>query len=233
MRRFRPWILLVGLALMVVGCVVAPAIKPEKLADGAKITGQKYALLISGQTEKRHIKSVELTYKTLLNRGFSPKNVIIFDGKGSQGRPYPVHAPADAKSIGLGFDYLANEIRPDDLLFVYVTNHGRFDKEKKAAEIGLIGKYLDEFDIAAYANKIHPRIGIFMFTECYGGCFANRLRGENRITLAPTTDGKCSSYAFSQTFFEAFGACAADLDGNSRVSIREAFYYAQSAKKYG
>lgn len=230
------------LSVWLVGCIAFNYGLPRPL-EAMKITGQKYAVLISGRTEKRHVEGVKLVYETLLKSEFLPKNIVILDAKGDQKRPYPVNAPADSMSIRLCFRYLANKIGPTDLLFVYVGDHGRLDerwvaldggwnfstghiKKREIAEIGLIDGCLDEIDFATCVDKIHPHIGIFIFTQCYGGFFAKRLEGTNRITIAPTRCGKCNSYAFTRAFFAAFEKRTADLDGNGRISIREAFCYA-------
>lgn len=230
-------------SVFLIGCSAAYIIPNRHSAEAAKITGQKYAVLISGQTEEKHVKNMEAVCKVLLKSGFLRKNILVFDAKGSQSRPYSVNAPADAKSIRLCFRYLANQIGPNDLLFVYVTNHGCLDErlltpdaggristqyaeKQKIAEIGLFGRYLDELDFAACVDKVKPGVGIFIFTQCYGGGFAERLAGKNRITIsANEKDAVCDSRAFSKLFFGAFNRKAADNDANGKISIREAFEY--------
>jgi hypothetical protein len=241
LRRLLVLAVILAAFFFLAGCINFNYGIPRPL-ETMRITGQKYAVLISGRTEERHVKAMELTYKILLKSGFSPKNIIVLDAKGSQSRPYPVNGPADSGSIRLCFRYLANKIGPTDLLFVYVGDHGHLDEryfsldggykfspgrvgKREVAEIGLSDGCMDEMDFAACVNKIHSRVGIFIFTECYGGYFARRLQGPGRITIAPTARGKCNSYAFTRAFFGALQDSCVDTDGNSKISIREAFRY--------
>ncbi len=231
------------LSVFLIGCSAPCVIPSQHPVEAAKIAGQKYAVLISGQTEEKHVKNMEAAYGVLLKSGFLRKNIIVFDAKGNQNRSYPVNAPADAKSIRLCFRYLANQIGPNDLLFVYVTNHGCLDErllmpdgdgiiptqqaeKQKIAEIGLFGRYLDELDFVACVDKIKPGVGIFIFTQCYSGGFAERLVGKNRITISANEKyAMCDSRAFSKLFFSAFNRKTADSDANGKISIREAFEY--------
>ncbi|PIW75357.1 MAG: hypothetical protein CO002_02470 [Candidatus Portnoybacteria bacterium CG_4_8_14_3_um_filter_44_10] len=230
--------ILMALAVFLMGCATACPIPNQYFAEAPETAGQKYAILISGQIEGKHIKNIEAAFGVLLKSGFLRKNIIIFDATGNQNRPYPVNAPADAKSIRLCLRYLANQIGPNDLLFIYVTDHGRLDerllipdtrgtilsqhqKKQKIAEIGLFGRFLDEIDFAACVDKIKPGIGVFIFTQCYGGSFAERLAGKNRITISANEKyATCDSRAFSKLFFSAFYRKTAD-----NVSVREAFEY--------
>ncbi|MBI4836780.1 MAG: hypothetical protein HY813_00015 [Candidatus Portnoybacteria bacterium] len=243
MKRLYVFAVLIAVFVLLAGCAAKNINPRPKFSLAAETTGQKYAALISGQTEERHVKNIETAYNVLLKSGFLRKNIIIFDATGNQNRSYPVNAPADAKSIRLCFRYLANKIGPNDLLFVYVTDHGRLDerllipdtcgtilsqhpKKQKIAEIGLFGRYLDEFDFSACVDKIKPGAGIFVFTQCYGGGFAERLAGKNRITIsANEKDAVCDGRAFSKLFFSAFSRETADKDADGKISISEAFEY--------
>lgn len=238
-------IFVLSLFILFVGCVAlnkeACYKEPKELNQRIareKLTfprGNKYAVLISGQTEERHGKNLSLAYQVLLESGFLKNNIYVLDYRGEKTAYYPVDDRANPASIKAVFEHLEKRIGPDDLFLVYATDHGDIEerairingrKNRRAVSVlGLLEKNMDEVEFASYVNRINPRIGIFIFVQCYGGGFADRLAQSGRITIAASVK-MSDGFAFSQPFFGAFRDGRADKNGDGRISVQEAFGYA-------
>lgn len=209
---------------------------------------EKFAILISGTNEARFRKNLGNVYKMLVKKGYARENVFILDWKGHNSEDYPVAGPANWQSIGKVFsevDRRTVEARQSSRktdLFLYVTGHGI----RGLRMLYWNGKYLsgyfsemilaynqcvDEINFAWDLNAIHFDRGIFVFAQCYGGGFAQRLSGENRITIAASAADRESwdwppQTSFTDDLLQAMENPEADLNGDGTVDIPEAFYSA-------
>jgi hypothetical protein len=209
---------------------------------------EKFAILISGMTEVRFRKSLGDVYKLLLKKGYSKDNIFILDRKGDKSEDYPVTGPAHYQSIGKIFTRVDQKIieakernRKTDL-FLYVTGHGIRDLRMLYWEGKYVSGYfsevilafnqcVDEINFAFDVNAIHFDRGIFVFAQCYSGGFAQRLSGKNRITVAASAADEKSwdwprQTSFTVDLLTALENPEADLNGDGKVDIPEAFYKA-------
>lgn len=199
----------------------------------------KYAVLISGDTEDIYQENLSMAYQILLENGFQRKNVSILGGKGDLSAFYPIFGPASKKSIDCVFDDLSKKIDSNDLLFVYVTGHGdqitlgdvAGDKKEvsKIASIDLSGESLLETDFEKYLINIKSEVGILLFDQCYGGNFAKRFGKGNYIAISASEPGKTSKEnTFPWAFFHAWrNYDFSDRNNDGKISIGEAFYHAK------
>lgn len=243
----KGWLLVVFLLILGVGCAALdketfyrePERLNQRIAQEKLIPplGNKYTVLISGQTEERHEKNLSLAYQVLLESGFLKDNIYILDYEGDKTAYYPVDDHANPVSVRAVLAHLQARISSEDLLLIYITDHG--DKERRVVRtgklkerrnvsvFGLQEENMDEIELAFYVEQIKPKIGIYIFVQCYGGGFADRLAGSGRITIAANAKDKmCDGFSFSQPFFNAFRDRGADINGDGRISIQEAFEYA-------
>lgn len=105
-------------------------IKPKKLpvrkGDGII---NRYAIMINGGKEQRFWDDVVFTYETLINNfSFTPENIYLlnYNGKNPEGNnPFNmIDFPATKESLDQVFNELSAKIDKDDLLFVWITDHG-------------------------------------------------------------------------------------------------------------
>ncbi|MFH0949047.1 MAG: hypothetical protein V1802_01005, partial [Candidatus Aenigmatarchaeota archaeon] len=175
--------------------------KPERLEqrishEAAVPNGKadKYAVLISGNTESRHRVNLSLAYQILLENGFRKDNIYILDYDGKEVFYYPVDDFAGKECIKMVFGHLRKKIDEQDLLFVYATDHGKRiskitrgddgNKTEKLSALSLPGPDIDQKEFAKYLDGINPRKGIFLFDQCYGGGFAEEIGKERYIAVA-------------------------------------------------
>ena len=112
-------------------------------ADGIK---SRYVVMINGGPERRYWDDVTFMYSTLINDyGFTADNIYLFnhDGKNPDGENpnNMIDFPARKSNIGSVFSELTGIIDSDDLLFIWITNHGKGYSGPQSVYYG----YLDGF----------------------------------------------------------------------------------------
>jgi hypothetical protein len=195
----------------------------------------KYALLISGKTEERHIVNMGLIYGSLLTHGFRKEDICVLDGYGIGREFYNVNGAATRENVVSAFQELESRIDSNDSVFVYVSDHGsrRFDDD--GVEFATIsmhdGSLLDQGTFAALVSKLDYGRGFFLFDQCYGGAFAQELGYGNNIAIAASEPDSvaystASGRSFSTYLISVFENNAADNSHDGRISVQEAFDYA-------
>lgn len=204
---------------------------------------EKYAVLISGQTEERHALNMTLVYNFLLDNGYNEKNIYVIDGKGDDRLYcYPVDAAATVGNVGAAFESLESKLDKNDSLFVYVSDHGGSILDADGSHLSTIattdGSTLDQRTFEGFIDKLNYGLGVFVFDQCYSGGFAEETGYGNNVEIASASACE-SAYSggihnsFTAYFIKAFiyeEQSDKNLDG--KVSITEAFNYAESNHPY-
>ncbi len=212
---------------------VQPPIKLEKRISKeiSKPNGKpdKYGVIISGSSEERHKENSSLAYQILLENRFQRENVYILDDKGDKTAFYPVDDIASKEAVKKLFSHLEKKVDSEDLLFVYTTGHG-----DETFKLALPGENLSEKEMEEYLSNIHPKAGVLIFDQCYGGNFAKRTGKKEYIGISASEVGKMSKLnTFPQAFFNSLREDnKSDIDNDGKVSVKEAFNYAKSNDSY-
>ncbi|MFH1066019.1 MAG: C13 family peptidase [Nanoarchaeota archaeon] len=203
---------------------------------------EKYAVLISGQTEERHALNMTLVYNFLLDRGFNEKNIYVIDGKGDDRLYcYPVNASATVNNVKAAFDSLQSKLDKNDSLFVYVSDHGG-SIESPEGDLSTIstsdGSTLDQRTFESFINGLKYGLGVFLFDQCYSGGFAEETGHGNNVSMA-SASADASAYSggihnsFTAYFIKAFiYEAQSDANHDGKVSLTEAFNYAETNHPY-
>lgn len=213
----------------------------ERAGDAGAIAGiedkvEKYALLISGRTEARHVLHMSLAYNLLLEQGFERENIRVLDEYGQERHYlYPVDGKASRETIGDAIDELKKRVDSNDLLFVYVSNHG--DKQavcgdKGVQVISLPGEDMNYMEFMQHMDGINPMKGLFIFDHCYSGAFA-KAAGSGAVTAVSASGAEEMAYAQTGEFNSAGANFIlafknkedSDANNDGRVSVQEAFDY--------
>jgi hypothetical protein len=118
-----------------------PGTFPDIQVQPADPCGDLYAVLIAGNItygdEKKYSNDMALVYNTLLEQGYTKQNIIVHYGDGGGTHPdygndfdndinhdNDIDYPAYRNDIEATFTWLANTLDENDVLFVYVTDHG-------------------------------------------------------------------------------------------------------------
>lgn len=204
---------------------------------------ERYAVLISGQTEERHALNMTLVYNFLLENGYNEKNVYVIDGKGSDRLYcYPVNASATVENVKVAFDSLQAKLDKNDSLFVYVSDHGGSILAADGSHLSTIattdGSTLDQRTFEGFTNGLKYGLGLFVFDQCYSGGFAEETGHGNNVSIASASPNE-SAYSggihnsFTAFFIKAFiYEAQSDTNLDGKVSLTEAFNYAETNHPY-
>ena len=117
---------------------------------------------------------------------------------------------------------LRTRLTKDDVLFVVLVGHGTDEK------FNLVGPDMTAADWAAQLKPIAGRL-VFVDTTSSSFPFFRQLTGPGRIVIT-ATDSTAQQFetVFAEFFIKAFAERSADSDKDGRVSIYEAFQYANA-----
>lgn len=217
-------------------------------ADNSSI-GTKYALLICGYSELRFEKNLLLAYLVLLENGFQRDNIYTLKSNGENNLFYSVDGPATREAIAAVFKHLSKIVGSQDSLFVFTTDHGKksevtirdSDKQASMSLSTLIlfnNEEINEMEFASWIEKINPREGVAIFTQCYSGGFAERITNERFVTIASASRDQVSydngddQGCFFRPFLTAFRGKKADTNKDGKISLKEAFDYSLENNPY-
>jgi hypothetical protein len=208
----------------------------EQIINGE---GEKYAVLISGKTEERHVHNLELAYSTLLSLGFEKENIYIFDDKNNNSNNYSIYNITTKSNIRSTLKNLSDKINENDLFLLYTTSHGGRAIYKYPSFNGIdfyegvstltmaSGEPLSSIELNDYLKNIQSNFSVYIFDQCRAGDFVNNV-GESRfVGLAPNIHSrKTSGNTWPHAFWNAFINNKGDSNNDKRVSMLEAFRYA-------
>ena len=191
----------------------------------------KYAVLISGNSNQKYNQNLFLAYKTFVENGFKEKNVYVLAPNGESPFPYPVDSPASKKSTKILFDYLSKKVDSEDLFFIYTTGHGDTTKIKEKINAKLIFPEQEKIfaeEFIQSLKEIKPKDGILFSDQCYGGSFAKLAKEIGYTGISASEEDKESWWnTFPQSFFRAWDKKTADKNNDGKLSLKEAFDYAK------
>jgi len=115
---------------------------------------------------------------------------------------------------------------PDDTVMIVLFGHGTFDGA--TAKFNLPGPDMTPRDFVPLLAKMQSKRVVFVNTASASGPFVEALGGAGRVIVAATRNG-AEKYAtlFGGPFVDAFSNEAADTNRDGKVTILEAFEFAQ------
>ena len=118
----------------------------------------------------------------------------------------------------------------DDSVFVFIAGHGSY--EGKTYKLNLVGPDLTADDLATYLYSIPARTFIVVnTTTCSGGSMESLVQPGRVVATATKSGHEKNRTYFGHYFVEAFQNHNADTDKNGRISMLEAFGYADQKVK--
>lgn len=158
-----------------------------------------------------------------------------------------IEYPATKTALQTVFDNLSTEITDEDILLVFVTDHGGKSKTNNEGYLYLWNnEKLYPGELAEYLEPINAQAINIVMGQCYSGSFIDELSDKTRaITTAVSADEK--SYEHPDMPFDSFlyywtSAIAkqdplgnpvnADFDNDGYISLSEAYKYAKDNNPY-
>lgn len=234
-------------------------------------SGKNHAVIINGGGSRpsnfaAFTRNCASIYKTLrYYYGYEPENihVLISDGK----NPAPDQAEGNSSSWDLDgdgvddteyaatkediskvFNLLAEEVGPEDHVFIFATDHGDIVNNKSVLCLWYEDITPEEF--AAEVNKLNAGIISIMMLQCYSGGFIPALAAENRVIVTACAANETGVGGWQDDWFlthwlnaidgyaEASGrydedeVVDADLNHDGILSFRECFLYTEQQVKH-
>lgn len=212
----------------------SPAPAETKPAQRLPPDQNKYAVVISGigGEEQYSKKFAEWTGKlraALLDKlGFAEDHTFVLTEKPSEAAK---ELRASADNVQKTFVLLRNTLKPEQQLFVFFIGHGTYDPNSKISKFNLVGPDLGTSEYAQLINALPARNIIIVNMASASGEFikplSGGLTGGTRIVITATRSGmEQNATRFPEHFINALGNPEADADKSGRVSVLEAFEYA-------
>lgn len=171
-------------------------------------------------------------------RGFKSSSLDL-DGDGEQDVEYPAFRQTVTKVL---YD-LSIKLTDEDHLFLFVIDHGGSDDKVSDSFIWLWDEErLEDYALSLILGKFDVSSINVLMGQCYSGGFMDNLM-RNGLVIATACRGDEQSWASPDLPYDEFvyhWTCAvnrsdiegnrvdADTNGDGRISMREAFEYAQS-----
>jgi hypothetical protein len=151
--------------------------------------GERFAVLFSGMSNRRHLNDMEFLFRTLVDTyGFKQENIfsLSFNGKletqeGKQslypdGTPYRINIKHEGSRSALEgvFDQLKGRLKSRDELLIHTNNHGGWDNMPGSAYLCTYPAWTPYYctDFAAKLGTL-PKFNnlIAMMEQCHAGGF--------------------------------------------------------------
>lgn len=153
--------------------------------------------------------------------GFAADHVKVLTEKAGEGNT----TRATADEVKRTFAALKSELKPENVLFIFLIGHGTWDG--KEAKFNLVGPDLSATE---YNNLLSPlpthRIVLVNMASASGE-FIKPLSQKGRVIVTATRNGQeQNATRFAEFFIAALTATDADTDQDGHISVLEAFAYA-------
>jgi len=223
--RFLPTILLLVLLALTLRAQTATSVTPKP--KPAPIDPNKFAVIINGASgEEAYAKQFEewtnALRRALTERyGFESSKLRLLTEK-----PADSSSPrATAEDVRQTFGLLKSDLRPDNVLFVFLIGHGSFDG--KESKFNLVGPDLPASEYNSLLLALPTRRVVIINMSSASGEFAKSLSAKGRVIITATRNGQeTNATHFPGFFIDALNATDSDTDQDGHVSVLETFTYA-------
>jgi len=204
-----------------------PALPSTQTASRPAADRNKHAVIISGASgeaayAKQFAQWTAALRAALVGRfGFAEDQVKVLTETAADSTA----VPAKAEEVKRVFGSLRNELKSENLLFVFLIGHGAFDG--KEAKFNLVGPDLSAGDYNSLLSSLPTRSIVMFDMASASGEFVKPLAATGRIVITATRSGQeQNATRFTEFLIAALGATDADTDQDGRISVLEAFTYA-------
>jgi len=124
------------------------------------------------------------------------------------------------------FESLQSDIRSSDQFALFLIGHGSYDDVEY--KFNIPGPDLTGKEIAAALDELPTANQVFVNTSSSSGAIADLVANDDRIVVLATRSGaERHATRFGDYFAIALGDPSADVDKNERISVEEAFRFAE------
>ncbi len=192
--------------------------------------GQSILVVITGiggephYTERFHTWAATLMDAAVDRFGLADSNVVYL-AAAPELAPERTRGRSTKDVVVATLSGLADSLPPDSQIFIVVIGHGSY--RNGVSKINLPGPDLTSVEVAALLDAFGDRPLVFANLTSASGEFVEALSGTNRVIITATKSGmERNASLFGQFFVAAFVGSEADANNDQRLSILEAFTYA-------
>lgn len=217
------------------GVFVVNSIPPQAQATRPPADPNKFAIIISGASGEEAYAKQFAGWTTSLRRtltgrlNFAEDRLKVLTEQPADG----VATRATASEVRRAFESLRSAVKPESAIFIFFIGHGSFDG--KQAKFNLVGPDLTAAEYNSLIGALNARRVVIFNMASASGEFVKPLAGRGRVIITATRSGQeQNATRFAEHFIAALSAPDADADQNGRISVLEAFAYAnrQTAEYY-
>jgi len=195
---------------------------------------EKHALIISGIGGEEGYQQqfrdwTARLHKLLIGRlGFAPERVTVLT-EAPIGDPAAFGGSSQGRSTAAEVRRVLNEwqgaVTPRQQIFLFLIGHGTFDGQ--VAKFNLVGPDLTAAEYGELLARVRAARTTILQLASASGEFLKPLAASDRIVLTATRSGmEQNAPKFAEYFLKALESGDGDLDKNGRVSVYEAFQFA-------
>jgi hypothetical protein len=194
------------------------------------IQNSTHLLIISGLGGEKAYSDAFFGYGKLLAQaaidGYGvPAANVTFLAEAADRDPV-VDGRSGKAEIEAAFTKLATTSRPNDAVMIVLIGHGTFNAGE--SKLSLPGPDLTAQDFALLVDRLEGRRIAFVNTTSASGEFMKAVAQPGRAVLTATKSGmERNQTVFPRYFVTAYAEDVADTDKDGRVSLLEAFVFAQ------
>jgi hypothetical protein len=196
------------------------------------IPGERYALIIGGlggQTEftQKYFQQTSRLYDLLVDSLKYDRKNILYLFENTDYDSSKINYAATAENVRRAFAQLAESMKSNDQLFIFMVGHGTYDGDW--CKFNLVGPDLRDIDFAKFLSELPTKKIILVNTSSASGPFIEKLSGEQRVIITATKSGREHFETnFTDFFLNALTSEQADVNKDRRISIVEAFKFAKT-----
>ena len=201
------------------------ALATAVLPSTALAQGARYAMVVQGasgeeQYAVQHRRWVDSLVKVFRDRfNYDAAHLLILTEKPGAGEER-----ADAATVRTTLARLSKIMTPSDQLVIVMIGHG--SGQGSDLKFNLMGPDLSVAEWATALTSVPGRIAV-VNTASASFPFIGALAGPGRVVITATnTNAQRFHTVFPEGLVEALSSDAADVDKNARISLLEAFTYA-------
>lgn len=187
------------------------------MGDGIQ---KKYALILNGDGETRHLGNVDRAIKALRAEGSF--DISVASPKQPASAADHFEAP-DREGLAKLLDGMKSQMDDDDLLVVYFTGHGEAGTAGEGC-VSLPKECLSLGSLAGDLKKLSFGKRILVMDNCYSGSGFNYFADSKTTVVSQGSPGEKVSCQLFSPFF--WSDQVPDEDGDGKISVQERFQYA-------
>lgn len=199
-------------------------------ASGA--TAQSHLLVVTGLAGEPRLEEQFHTWGTAMvtageqRFGIPARQITYLADKPERDRER-IDGEATKANIDAALTRIAGAAGPADRVLILLIGHGSADD--RSSRINLPGPDLTAAELGAMLDRFPTQRVVVVNTTSASGAFQEPLAGKNRTIITSTSSGReQNETVFARYFVGAFAGDGADTDKDGRITVLEAYEYANA-----